>query len=149
MANLLEDKWDEMVDINCKGVLNAIGSVLGGMVDRKSGHIINISSDSGRGPFAGIAVYGGTKYFVEGMSACLRREVARHNVRVTNIQPGDVDTPGCLKAPVDQEAVDLFDSHDHKVLEAKDIAKAVVYAASQPSYVAVNEVLVQPTAMPL
>ncbi|XP_005111087.1 uncharacterized oxidoreductase SAS2370 [Aplysia californica] len=150
MTNLKEDAWEEMIDINCKGVLNSIGAVLDSMVKRKTGHIINISSDSGRRPFEGIAVYGGTKYFVEGMTASMRREVAQHGIRMTNVQPGDVVTLGALKAPIDTAAAELYDkSTEVQVLDAEDVARAVVYAASQPSHVAVNEVLVQPLLRPV
>lgn len=149
MSSLKEDAWDEMVDTNCKGVLNCIGAVLDSMVKRKTGHIINISSDSGRVPFEGMAVYGGTKFFVEGMTACMRREVAKHNIRMTNIQPGDVDTPGTLRPPIDEEAQLLDTSSSIKVLEAEDIARSVLFAACQPTYMAVNEILVQPQLRPL
>ncbi|XP_046369445.2 glycine betaine reductase ATRR-like isoform X1 [Haliotis rufescens] len=143
MTNLHFDEWDKQVDLNCKGVTNCIGSVLDGMVKRKKGHIINISSDAGRKGFPGLAVYSGTKFFVEGMSQALRHEVKGLGVKVTCIQPGDVKTE-LQGHTTDAEAKSQFDmSESGKVLEAEDVARAVVFAASQPEYVGINEILVE------
>ena len=68
MKNLKEDEWEKTVDVNVKGVLNGVGAVLEGMLERKKGHIVNISSDAGRKAFVGLAVYSGSKFFVEGFS---------------------------------------------------------------------------------
>ena len=86
------DLWTKEVDVNIKGTLNIIGEVLPSMVARSTGHIVNLSSDAGVKAFPGLAVYSGTKFFIEGMSSALRAEVAETGVKVTVIQPGDVKT---------------------------------------------------------
>ncbi|GFN88134.1 linear gramicidin synthase subunit d-like [Plakobranchus ocellatus] len=149
MKNLHVEEWDKQIDVNCKGVTNSIGAVLDGMLKRSKGHIVNISSDAGRRGFPGLAVYSGTKFFVEGMSQALRQELASTGVRVTCIQPGDVKTP-LQKMSTDTEANQLYNGSDQvQILEVEDIARAVVYAVSQPSYVAINEILIEPREAPV
>lgn len=103
MGNLMEDQWEQAVDVNCKGVLNGIGAVLGPMLARGQGHIVNTSSDAGRKVFAGLAVYSGTKFFVEAVSQGLRLECAGTGVKVTTVQPGDCQTE-LAKCTTDEEA---------------------------------------------
>ncbi|XP_029644000.1 uncharacterized oxidoreductase SSP0419-like [Octopus sinensis] len=149
MKNHKEDEWDSMIDTNCKGVTNCIGAVLDGMIKKKSGHIVNISSDAGRKGFPGLAVYSGSKFFVEGLSQALRLEVASLGIRVTCLQPGDVETE-ILNHTTDQEAINLYDIHNKiKILEPDDVAQACIYATSQPEYAAVNEILIQPREAPM
>lgn len=150
MTSLQEDDWERMVDINCKGVLNGIGAVLGSMVSRKKGHIVNISSEGGLKAFSGLAVYCGTKFFVEGLTHTMRQELAKHNVKVTAIEPGDVALDAPMAAVKDPEAYALCGpSEDLEVLQPENIAQAVLYAVAQPSHVAVNQMLVQPLGRPL
>ncbi|WAQ97992.1 LGRD-like protein [Mya arenaria] len=145
MKNLHEDEWDTQID----GLTNCIGAVLSGMIQRQTGHIINMSSDAGRRGFPGLAVYSGTKFYVEGLSQALRHEMSGSGVRVTCIQPGDVKTE-LLQHNSDTEAQDQFDgSKKCKILEPEDIARAVVYAASQPAHVGVNEILIEPREAPI
>lgn len=79
-------RYDQTIDINCKGVLNGIAAVLPQMLDRKQGHIVNISSDAGRKVFAGLGVYSASKMFVEAVSQALRLENVGSGLRVTTIQ---------------------------------------------------------------
>ncbi|XP_069681059.1 uncharacterized protein [Periplaneta americana] len=147
--HLHTQQWRRMVDVNVLGVLNCVAAVLGGMVARKRGHIVNISSDGGRKGFPGLAVYCGTKFFVEGLSQALRHEVAEHGVRVTCVQPGDVRTE-LFQHSTDREAQDRYQMvHKMRVLEAADVARAVLFCVSQPDHCAVNELLVEPRGAPL
>ncbi|XP_059147349.1 uncharacterized protein LOC131935076 [Physella acuta] len=149
MKNLHEEEWERQIDVNCKGVTNCIGAVLEGMLKRGKGHIVNISSDAGRKGFPGLAVYSGTKFFVEGMSQALRHEMSGLGVKVTCIQPGDVRTPIGANA-TDTEAVSKYDgSAKVQILEPSDVARAIVYAVSQPKHVAINEILVEPREAPI
>lgn len=149
MENVHQDEWDRIIDVNCKGVTNCVAAVIAGMVKRESGHIINISSDAGRKGFPGLAVYSGSKFFVEGLSQAMRSELADKGVKVTSIQPGDTSTP-IFGFSTDREAVERYDiNQKHPCLDPTDVARAVVYAASVPDYVAVNEILVQPRDSPL
>lgn len=142
MKNLHMQEWNRQVDINIKGVLNCISCVLTKMLDRKSGHIVNMSSNAGRKGFHGLAVYSGTKFFLEGMAQGMRSELKGSGVRVTNIQPGDVKTE-LLQHSTDKEALSDPDP-GVEVLAAEDIARAVLFALQQPANVAINEVLVEP-----
>lgn len=128
------EDWDQMIDVNIKGVLYGINAVLPSLVEQGSGHIINIASVSGFEVTKISTVYSATKYAVRAISMGLEKELAKTGVRVTNISPGMVDT-------------ELASNHkweDRKKLEAKDIANAVVYAVTQPDYVNVNEITVRP-----
>lgn len=127
--------WEQMIDINIKGVLYGIHSVLPEMLKKSSGHIVNIASDSGFEVTKRLTVYCATKFAVRAISTGLEKELAQTGVRVSNISPGMVDTPLSSESP--------FDS-DRKKLEPADIARAVVYAVTQPEHVNVNEILVRP-----
>merc|ERR1719431_1643288 len=104
MKNLHLDEWNRQVDVNVKGVLNGVGCVLTKMLARRTGHIVNMSSNAGRKGFEGLAVYSGTKFFVEGLCQGMRAELKGSGVRITNIQPGDVETE-LLRHTTDAEAL--------------------------------------------
>ncbi|WP_405099492.1 SDR family oxidoreductase [Oceanobacillus sp. FSL H7-0719] len=127
--------WEQMIDINIKGVLYGIHSVLPEMKERGSGHIVNIASDSGFEVTERLTVYCATKFAVRAISTGLEKELAKTGVRVTSISPGMVETPLSSESP--------FDNGRKKLVPA-DIARAVVYAVTQPDYVNVNEILVRP-----
>lgn len=149
MKNLREDDWERTVDVNCKGAMNCIGAVLGGMLTRGRGHIVTISSDAGRKVFPGLSVYSGSKFFVEAMSQGLRLETAGTGVKVTTIQPGNVATD-LLALSSDEEALKLYGQQSGaRVLDPEDVAASIVYALRQPDHVAVNEVLVEPRDEPV
>ncbi|KAE8999932.1 hypothetical protein PR002_g18321 [Phytophthora rubi] len=168
MKNLDQDSWDRMIDINCKGTLNGVAAVLPKMLARKSGHIVNISSDAGRKVFAGLGVYSASKMFIEGISQALRLENVGSGLRVTSIQPGDVTTflvdHANAVSGVDEGHQDVrrgtrfytvspfstmtsdvdVSTAECEELQPEDVGRVVLYAVTQPHYVAVNEVLVQP-----
>src|SRR5699024_9670867 len=127
--------WDQMIDINIKGVLYGIHSVLPEMLERKSGHIVNIASDSGFEVIERLTVYCATKFAVRAIATGLEKELAHTGVRTTNISPGMVETPLSSNSPFE---------NDRKKLEPADIAKAVTYAVTQPDHVNVNEITVRP-----
>ncbi|MGB3682568.1 MAG: SDR family oxidoreductase [Rubrobacteraceae bacterium] len=149
MKNLREEEWDRTVDVLCKGMLNCVGAVLGGMLDRGRGHVVTISSDAGRKVFPGLAVYSGGKFFVEAVSQGLRLETAGTGLKVTTIQPGNVDT-GLLALSEDSEALEEYGQPTGvRVLDPEDVAASVVHALRQPDHVSVNEILVQPRDEPV
>ncbi|KRG12564.1 SDR family oxidoreductase [Lederbergia galactosidilytica] len=127
--------WEQMIDINIKGVLYGIHSVLPEMVERGNGHIVNIGSESGFEVEKRLTVYCATKFAVRALSTGLEKELAKTGVRVTNISPGMVETPLSSMSPFEE---------DRKKLKATDIAQAVIYAVTQPDYVNVNEITVRP-----
>ncbi|KAE8999931.1 hypothetical protein PR003_g18952 [Phytophthora rubi] len=154
LKNVNQDSWDRTIDINCKGTLNGVAAVLPKMLARKSGHIVNISSDAGRKVFPGLGVYSASKMFVEGISQALRLENVGSGLRVTCIQPGNVATDLVKHANaasgVDEEAMKLYGgASECEVLKPEDIGRAVLYAVTQPAYVAVNEILVEPRDEPI
>jgi hypothetical protein len=148
MENLHEDEWEQMVDVNIKGVLYAIGAVLPAMKEQESGgHIVNISSVAGRRVFPGSAVYSGTKFFVRALSEGMRDELAgAHGIRVTSIEPGAVDTE--LPETITDEDIlaSMQESFaDLEMLESEDIAEAIRYALVAPDRVDIEELLVMPS----
>lgn len=136
------DDWNRMIDVNIKGVLYGIHAVLGPMLERGAGHIINISSVAGLSVGPGGAVYSATKFAVRAISEGLRQECAG-KVRVTSICPGLVasELPDSITVPAFRErAQKLFEG----AMPTDAIADAIVYAITQPEQVAVNEIVVRP-----
>jgi len=144
LAELKVDEWDRMIDVNIKGVLNGIAAVLPGMLARKSGHIINISSVAGHKVMAAGAVYCGTKFAVRAISEGLRMEVGK-DIRSTIISPGAVMTelPNTISNPDVQKLVDSV--YQAQAIDPASIAGAILFAMEQPEDVDVNEIVVRPT----
>lgn len=139
----LED-WNTMVDTNIKGLMTATRLLLPGMRKRKRGHIINISSMAGTYHYPGGNVYGATKAFVTHFSMNLRADLLGSPVRVTNIEPGMVDTEfSAVRFKGDQRRAGAV----YKGLEplhAEDIAETVRWAIAQPSHVNINRIELMP-----
>ncbi|KGH28554.1 SDR family oxidoreductase [Comamonas testosteroni] len=142
------DQWERMLDVNVKGVLNGVHAVAAGMVERKRGNIINISSVAGRKTFPNHVAYVGTKFAVHGLSENLREELSAHNVRVTTIAPGAVETE-LLGHTTDEDIKTGYEAWKAdmggKVLSAQDVANAIYYAYSQPEGVCVREIVLAAT----
>jgi len=140
------NEWDQMVDVNIKGVMYCTAAVVPHMLERKSGHIVNISSVAGRIVFPAGSVYCGTKHFVTAFSEGLRQELSiRSNIRITCIEPGVVATE--LTNTITDESLQAFVENTKKMqtLQASDIANAIVFAVESPPHVNVNEILIRPT----
>ncbi|WP_214849239.1 SDR family oxidoreductase [Exiguobacterium sp. s138] len=139
-----QDEWNTMVDVNIKGVLYGIGAVLPYMREQKRGHIINISSVAGHDVMPSSAVYSGTKFAVRAITEGLRKEESvDNNIRATIISPGAVDTE--LKDHITDEEIKQGIGN-LKAMDANAIARAIAYAVNEPDDVAVNEILIRPTA---
>ncbi|WP_026828294.1 SDR family oxidoreductase [Exiguobacterium artemiae] len=139
-----QDEWNTMVDVNIKGVLYGIGAVLPYMREQKRGHIINISSVAGHDVMPSSAVYSGTKFAVRAITEGLRKEESvENNIRATIISPGAVDTE--LKDHITDEEIKQGIGN-LKAMDADAIARAIAYAVNEPDDVAVNEILIRPTA---
>ena len=146
VKNLKIDEWDQMIDVNIKGVLYCTAAVIPHMYAKKSGHIINISSVAGRIVFPSGSVYCATKHAVTAFSEGLRQEFStRSNIRVTCIEPGVVSTE--LTNTITDESLQSFVETSKKMnsLNAEDIANAILFAVEAPSHVNINEVLIRPT----
>jgi NADP-dependent 3-hydroxy acid dehydrogenase YdfG len=142
------EHWQRMINVNCLGLLYCTHATLPIMGEAGGGHIVNVSSVAGRHANMGSAVYNMTKFGVVAFSEALRQEVLHANVRVTCIEPGFVATElqGHNEHPMVVEAMEKMEKDlGDGVLQAADIADAIVYALSRPPHVAINEVLVRPT----
>jgi NADP-dependent 3-hydroxy acid dehydrogenase YdfG len=126
--------WADMVNTNVLGVALSIRASLGHFKEQNSGHLILTSSIAGRRALPG-SLYSATKHAVTAMGEALRQEIADTNIKMTLIEPGMVDTP-------------FFDSKVSGALEADDIARAVLFALTQPPHVDVNEILIRPIHQP-
>ena len=89
----VEETWDRVIAVNLRGTIACARAVLEGMVERKAGAIVNISSDAGRVGSSGEVVYSGAKAGIIGFSKAVAREVARHGIRVNVVCPGPTETP--------------------------------------------------------
>lgn len=138
--------WEAMIDTNVKGLLYLTRKIVPQMLENKlNGHVINIGSTAGILAYPGGAVYCATKAAVKFISDGLRMDVVDTPIRVTNIQPGMVETNfSVIRFHGDQQKADnVYDGI--KPLTAEDIADIVVYAASAPTHVQICEVTVTPT----
>ncbi len=146
----LSDEWRRMLDVNVMGLLYATDAAIEAMKRQRSGHLVNISSVAGRKvsrPSSG--VYAGTKHAVGAISEGLRQELLEDNIRVTIVEPGAVATelPDHI---TDEDAREgLGGLLRLEILQAEDIANAIVYAVTQPPRVSVNEILIRPTQQPV
>lgn len=140
------EDWRRMISTNLLGLLYATHSVLPVMKAQSAGHIINISSTAGRTARAGSGVYNATKWGVGALSEALRQECLQDHIRVTVIEPGIVSTDLAthITNPAMRE-IALRRRDDITPLQSVDVANAIVYAVTQPSYVNVNEILLRPT----
>jgi len=129
------EHWHAMVETNVYGCALSIRAALTHFREQNAGHVLLTGSVAGRRAIPG-SLYSSTKWAVTGMGESLRAEVADTPMRVTLIEPGMVDTP-------------FFDNRPDSALESADIARAVMYALSQPAHVDVNEILVRPVNQPL
>lgn len=141
------EEWEQMIDVNIKGVLYCTSAVVPYMLEKKSGHIINISSVAGRIVFAGGSVYCATKHAIAALSEGLRKELSpTYNIRVTCIEPGAVETE-LLESITDESMTGFIQATKiMETLRSDDIANAILYAVQAPGHVNVNEILIRPTA---
>lgn len=147
MSELKVKDWNAMIDINIKGVLNVMASVLPEFTAQKYGHVIATSSRAGLMSVPGNAVYCGTKHFVRAMLDSFRSESIREgtNIRTTTIYPGAIKTE-LLNMVVESPAKDMVSQFYENVGLTPDVvANAVLYAVSQPDNVAVPDLVVCPS----
>ncbi len=138
-------EWEQMIDVNIKGVLYGIAAVLPFMRERKQGHIIDVSSVTGHLVRKTWAVYSGTKFAVRAITDGLRQEEAENNIRTTIICPGTVETE-LLDTVTNAEVRKSLEAYAAQIaLPAEAIAQSILYAISQPENTAINEIIVRPT----
>ncbi len=139
------EEWDQMVDTNIKGLTYCTRAVLPGMVERRSGHVVNMGSIAGDYPYPGGNAYGATKAFVKQFSLNLRADLAGTRVRVTNIEPGLSESEFSLvRFKGDRDKADkIYQGTDP--LRPEDIAEMVYWVVNQPAHVNINRLEVMPT----
>ena len=144
MSEVRTDEWDNMIDINIKGVLYGIAAALPIFQKQESGHFINLGSVAGIKVFSpGGTVYSGTKYAVRAISDGLRHEVGGH-IRSTTIEPGAVDSE--LKLSTNHQESSAGVNEFYKMaIPAASVARAIAFAIEQPADVDINEIVIRPT----
>lgn len=140
------DDWDAMIDGNVQGLLYVSRAIVPGMVERKKGHIVNISSVAGKQTYANGAVYCASKKAVEAISEGMRLDLTGHGIKITNIAPGAVETEFSevrFKGDKDR-AKKVYEGFEP--LLADDIADVIAYVVSVPERVTIADVTVYPKA---
>lgn len=142
MRQLTPENWRKLVNANLDGAFYCIHAVLPHMLERGDGLIINISSVAGKraNPLGG-AAYAASKFGMTALGLCLGAEEKDSGLRVTNIYPGEVDTPILAVRPTPVTA-----EQRRKILQPEDVAAAVVFVATLPPHVSVPELIIKPTA---
>ena len=132
------DDWDRILNTNLRGVFYAIRAFAPAMVEARNGHIINISSISGKNPLPGGAIYAASKWGLNGLSFSLAEELRAHNIRVSVVCPGSVHTE--------------FSNHEgrdlSRMLVASDVAHAVAMLVTQRAQSFISEIVLRPTQKP-
>ncbi len=136
--------WEEMIDTNVKGLLWVTRAVLPGMVARDRGHVINIGSISGHQVYAGGSVYCATKFAVAAIGQGLRIDLLGTRVRCSTVDPGMVETEFSLvRFGGDHERADSV-YQQFPPLQPADVAETVLFCATRPPHVNIQEVIVMP-----
>lgn len=140
------DDWDAMIDINVKGLLYVSKTIIPQMIERKSGHIINIGSIAGKEVYPNGNVYCASKHAVDALNQSMRMDLNPYGIRVGAIHPGMVETEFSevrFKGDTDRASTVY---KDIKALQAEDIADIIYFVVSRPSHVNIGDLVVFPTA---
>ncbi len=138
LTELTVSQYDDIMNVNVRGVFLVTKAFLPGMLERKTGHIVNVASLAGRNGFVGGTAYAASKHAVLGFSKCLMLEVRKQGVRVLAVCPGSVDTPFFDKAGVDRSNLD-------RVLKSEDVADTIVSALELPDRALISELDIRPS----
>lgn len=144
ISEVRTDEWDQMIDINIKGVLYGIAAALPIFQEQQSGHFINLGSVAGIKVFSpGGTIYSGTKYAVRAITDGLRHEIGG-NIRATTIEPGAVDSE--LKFSTNHEESSKGVKEFYQIaIPAASVARAIAFGIEQPADVDINEIVMRPT----
>ncbi len=148
LSKIYEDdieNWEEMIDTNVKGLLYVTRAIVPGMVERESGHVINIGSTAGHEAYPKGHVYCATKHAVNAITKSLRIDVVDKNIRVSTVDPGAVETNfSNVRFFGDKEkAKSMYKGLTPLV--AQDVAEAVVFCATRPPHANIAEIIMMPT----
>jgi NADP-dependent 3-hydroxy acid dehydrogenase YdfG len=142
IRELTVEAWDQLIRANLDGAFYCVHAVLPAMLERKDGLIINVSSVAGkRATPLGGAAYAASKFGMSALGICLAAEEKDSGIRVSNIYPGEVDTPILVHRPQP-----VTEEHRARILRPEDVAAAVLFVASLPPSVSVPELVIKPTS---
>lgn len=138
--------WEKMIDTNIKGLLYVTRAISPGMVERGSGHIVNIGSIAGKEVYENGNVYCATKHAVDALNKGMRTDLVEHNIRVTAINPGAVETEfSQVRFHGDKSKAEKV-YEGYTPLFEQDIAEAILFAVTRPPHVNINDMVIMPTA---
>ncbi|KZC16444.1 oxidoreductase [Rhodanobacter sp. FW510-R12] len=139
-------RWRQMLELNVLSLIASTQAALAGMTARGDGHVVNISSTAGRIANPNAAAYSATKFGVVAFSEALRREVYRHGIRVSVIEPGVVQTElrDHIGHAATRDALNAW-ADGMRQLQSRDVAEAIAFCVTRPPHVNINEILMRPT----
>lgn len=139
-------RWRQMLELNVLSLIASTQAALAGMTARGDGHIVNIASTAGRIANPNAAAYSATKFGVVAFSEALRREVYRHGIRVSVIEPGVVQTElrDHIGHAATRDALNAW-ADGMRQLQSRDVAEAIAFCVTRPPHVNINEILMRPT----
>jgi NADP-dependent 3-hydroxy acid dehydrogenase YdfG len=141
------EEWDEMIDINTKGMLNTVHAVMSGMMERRRGTLFMMSSIAGRKVYPDHTVYCGTKFFVHAISESLRDYLSDYDVRVVVLSPGVIETE-VLNAVLDPTTLANYKKNKVKMgggIGPEHVANLMLHAYQMPQNALVQEIVITPT----
>jgi 3-hydroxy acid dehydrogenase / malonic semialdehyde reductase len=138
--------WEQMIDTNLKGLIYVTKAVAKGMIQKKSGHIINVGSIAGKEVYPNGNVYCATKHAVDALTKAMRMDFLPFGIRVTQIAPGAVETEFSLvRFKGDQERANAV-YEGFEPLNAEDVSETILFAINRPKHVNINDIVIMPTA---
>jgi NADP-dependent 3-hydroxy acid dehydrogenase YdfG len=141
------EEWDEMIDINTKGVMNTIHAVMSGMMERRQGTLFMMSSIAGRKVYPDHTVYCGTKYFVHAISESIRDYLSDYDVRVIVLSPGVIETE-VLSGVLDEQTLANYKANKVKMgggIGPEHVANIMLHSYQMPQNALIQEICITPT----
>ncbi|MEP2943418.1 MAG: SDR family oxidoreductase [Hyphomicrobiales bacterium] len=141
------EEWDEMIDINTKGVMNTVHAVMNDMMARRAGTLFMMSSIAGRKVYPDHTVYCGTKYFVHAVSESIRDYLADYNVRVVVLSPGIIETE-VLSGVKDPNTLKAYQDNKKKIgggIGSEHVAEIMLHTYQMPQNALIQEICITPT----
>lgn len=140
------DDWERMIDTNIKGLLYMTKKVIPLIIEAGDGHIVNIGSTAGKEVYEKGNVYCGTKHAVDAISKGMRIDLLKHKIKVTNVNPGMVETEfSIVRFAGDEEKADKV-YQGMTPLYAEDVADAILFTITRPPHVCINDMILTATA---
>ncbi len=140
------EDWDQMIDTNIKGLLYVSKALIPFLKANRTGHVINLGSIAGKKVYPDGNVYCATKHAVDALSRAMRIDLVSFNIKVTNIAPGAVETEFSLVRFKGDKSQSDAAYEGYKSLVAQDVAETILFVASRPAHVNINDLVITPTA---